>query len=392
VGKELIIVGIDPGTTLGYALLHLDGQIIRVHSSREFTKASLIKEIIQYGKPFIVGCDKKKIPEYVSEFGIKQGSILIKPPEDLSVKEKRDLVKGFLYDNAHEMDALASALYAYKKLRNQITKISFFIEKEKITDSADVIFSLVMKNNLSLKKAADLAAEDETEIIEEIQKDIPHSQVRKLLHLHDKLKTLKMNNNYLKSLLQKGKESEDMQKNINRILSTKIEKTNMKKEIDKSILEKTTKINLLNKELKKKDLKIYRLEKALRKRSDMLEQHKDNFLGKVIPTLSTKDINIKDIAEQDILCITNPLIYSGAVLEEIEKKKVTIVTRKKCPSKIISLRNVTILDQNNIVIISFDSRHILFDKGSFEKEKKNIFLVEKIIHNYQSERKGNKNK
>ena len=43
--KKLLIAGIDNGATKSYALLDLDGQLIRINSSKKFTLASITKEI-----------------------------------------------------------------------------------------------------------------------------------------------------------------------------------------------------------------------------------------------------------------------------------------------------------------------------------------------------------
>jgi len=40
--KQLLIVGIDPGTTLGYAAIDFEGNLIRVYSDKNFDLNSLI--------------------------------------------------------------------------------------------------------------------------------------------------------------------------------------------------------------------------------------------------------------------------------------------------------------------------------------------------------------
>jgi len=51
--KELLIIGIDPGTTTGYALLNLKGNIIEIDSSKEYDLATLITKITKQGLPLI---------------------------------------------------------------------------------------------------------------------------------------------------------------------------------------------------------------------------------------------------------------------------------------------------------------------------------------------------
>ncbi|MFW6450568.1 MAG: DUF460 domain-containing protein, partial [Nanoarchaeota archaeon] len=49
-----IIVGIDPGTTIGYACLSLDGMVLKTYSSKELDIASVIHNISKIGLPVIV--------------------------------------------------------------------------------------------------------------------------------------------------------------------------------------------------------------------------------------------------------------------------------------------------------------------------------------------------
>ena len=44
--KPLLIVGIDPGITAGYAVLDINGKIIKVRSSKQLDLNSLISENI----------------------------------------------------------------------------------------------------------------------------------------------------------------------------------------------------------------------------------------------------------------------------------------------------------------------------------------------------------
>jgi len=58
--RPLLILGIDPGTTLGYAALDINGNIIEISSSKLLNLNSLISKINNLGTSIIVGCDKKK--------------------------------------------------------------------------------------------------------------------------------------------------------------------------------------------------------------------------------------------------------------------------------------------------------------------------------------------
>lgn len=86
--KKLLIAGIDPGTTLGYALLDLNGNVVKINSSKQLDMSTLILEIIKEGKVIVIGTDKAKAPKFVEKTAAKIGARLIIPREDLTVEEK----------------------------------------------------------------------------------------------------------------------------------------------------------------------------------------------------------------------------------------------------------------------------------------------------------------
>ncbi len=112
--KPLLIVGIDPGTTVGYAMLDVEGRLLVTDSAKEISIGDLISKVIEKGKPILVGCDKKKTPQFVDKFKTKVGAKVVSPKEDMKYKEKRNMTKLFPFKNKHQMDAIASALYAWK--------------------------------------------------------------------------------------------------------------------------------------------------------------------------------------------------------------------------------------------------------------------------------------
>jgi len=122
-----IIAGIDPGSTVGYAVLDIGGKLILVGSERHLTLNNLISRIIEFGDVIIVGTDKKSLPYFVSQFATKLGARIICPKKDMFVSEKRIATSPFVTRNYHEMDALAAALYAYKDLSPLISRICEFI-------------------------------------------------------------------------------------------------------------------------------------------------------------------------------------------------------------------------------------------------------------------------
>ena len=124
--KPLLICGIDPGMTTAYALLDISGRFVASRSAKEFSLSQLLHEIHSQGKVIAIGTDKAKIPGLVGEFSAKVGARVFYPREDLRVLEKQDITRGFPVNDAHEMDALASAFYAFQQLLPLLHKIDRF--------------------------------------------------------------------------------------------------------------------------------------------------------------------------------------------------------------------------------------------------------------------------
>ncbi len=191
--KKLLIIGIDPGTTLGYAILDIDGNLLELKSSKHLDFSQLISKIIEKGKIILVGCDKKNVPSFVKNFAIKNGAKLIYPKTDLSVKEKKRLTYNFNPEDDHQRDALASSLYAFKEIKPLLKKIDSFIKKYKKEKIQNELKELVILRGKSISDALSLL-EKPPETEEKIIKDIREEKILTrddFLKLYDTLKKKK---------------------------------------------------------------------------------------------------------------------------------------------------------------------------------------------------------
>ena len=68
---KLIIIGIDPGTTLGYAILDLEKKLLKLASSKQLNLSLLISKTINQGKPVIACSDVTPAPKFVEKFVLK---------------------------------------------------------------------------------------------------------------------------------------------------------------------------------------------------------------------------------------------------------------------------------------------------------------------------------
>ncbi len=119
------IVGIDPGITAGIAVLDMKGNLLFLKSSKKYGLKSAIKKLASCGKPLIIATDVKKPPEFVQLVASKFDAVLTAPEADLKRADKERLVShlNVKFNNHHERDALAAAVYAYKQYEPLISKV-----------------------------------------------------------------------------------------------------------------------------------------------------------------------------------------------------------------------------------------------------------------------------
>jgi predicted RNase H-like nuclease (RuvC/YqgF family) len=99
-------------------------------SKKNMSKSDVSRKILKYGKPVMVGADRRPSPEAVEKLASVFSARLVVPEENLSRKDKNRLAKEFLKNsdfdtsNRHERDALASAVYAYNTVKPTMIRIN----------------------------------------------------------------------------------------------------------------------------------------------------------------------------------------------------------------------------------------------------------------------------
>lgn len=153
--RPLLIVGLDPGTTCGFAILDIYGNLIKIESSKQLELKSIIKIIGELGNPLFVCNDKKKTPKLIEKFASNTGSIIIKVDEDMQLKQKHQLIKEkfpyLKFKDKHQLDSLAAAVYCFKKVRDTIRKIKVFT-KDLSWDEEIKIIETAVKRGINTKE------------------------------------------------------------------------------------------------------------------------------------------------------------------------------------------------------------------------------------------------
>jgi predicted RNase H-like nuclease (RuvC/YqgF family) len=169
--RKALIVGVDPGNTSAVAALNLDGELELLESRKEFSRAEIIQEIVETGKPVVVASDRSEMPSTVRKIGQSLGAERFTPDENLDSQTKKALGEG---ENSHEVDASAAAQYAFNQLRKNIRKIKSYAERnnEDLTEVASNYFS---PEPLRTSGSDDIRSE-----IDRSQKEEPNTEIEKL--------------------------------------------------------------------------------------------------------------------------------------------------------------------------------------------------------------------
>ncbi|MFC6716111.1 DUF460 domain-containing protein [Natrialbaceae archaeon GCM10025810] len=122
--RDHVIVGIDPGTTTAVAIVSLEGEVLDVWSSRMSDAADVIEWIVERGRPVIVAADVTPMPETVEKFRRSFDAAGFTPASDIPIDEKQHRTREHPYDDDHQRDAMAAALYAYDAHEDQFERIA----------------------------------------------------------------------------------------------------------------------------------------------------------------------------------------------------------------------------------------------------------------------------
>ena len=132
-----VILGLDPGTTTGIAILDCNrGNVLYLGSKRECGISEIIRISTKYGKVGCVAADVIPAPATVERVAKITGAKLITPNTLVTAAQKReylqdyrDLTVNYGHLNSHERDALFGALKGYNLLKPQFEKIRRTLEE-----------------------------------------------------------------------------------------------------------------------------------------------------------------------------------------------------------------------------------------------------------------------
>ena len=115
-----LVVGIDPGTTCGLAVLDIDARPILIESSKGTTRDTVIHKISEVGDAIIVASDVSPAPDFVRKVASSLNAIIFAPEAAIESTEKHLIVQDYAAQHGmksldpHSHDALAAALKAFR--------------------------------------------------------------------------------------------------------------------------------------------------------------------------------------------------------------------------------------------------------------------------------------
>jgi len=209
-----LIVGIDPGTNLGLAVIDDNGNIIDKLSGKNIQNEDIVKYISDLKYVVLIATDKKEIPKTILDIASKLNIGIYSPKEDISLEIKNKYYKDDnlknIFENNHEFDAYISAIEALKKLKEIFEKAKKFSENQ---DEYIKILRYILKN----RKVEVIAAKNN---LREKEREIKNEKKRK------KKKINKRDIEIIKVIIKNKKEQKEKEKIIEELNKKYIELLN----------------------------------------------------------------------------------------------------------------------------------------------------------------------
>ena len=205
-----LIAGVDPGVTTAIAVVDIESDFYYVASKRDASLAITESMLMEKGEPIIIATDKKNSPSSVKKIASAFNAVLFLPNNDLSIKDKSDITKNLNYDNVHERDSLAAALFAKRYYQRSFDKIRNALIRKNMDYLLPDTIELLVKGEVgnieqAIKKLTKKVEKKEIKIVSTI------AETKKLIELRDKINHLeKSNENMNKKIGFLEKEKREM--------------------------------------------------------------------------------------------------------------------------------------------------------------------------------------
>jgi len=383
--NHLLIVGIDPGTTVGYAILDMQGKLLLTCSGKELDLAKLLQNISAHGKPLLIGCDKHKIPGLVESFAAKFSAVIASPEHDLLVEGKKAMTSAFSFANHHEMDALASALFAWRKYQQLLEKIQHKLDGEKKELLCAPVTELVVKHGLSIKAAIAVLEQPEEPSAKNITRVIEQKQLRQedFVQLYEEIVLLKHANAFLRS--QQNESTAKLQKAV-RMLEAMEEKLHVipEQKAGRLLQQKEGRALFLQNELERTREQLKQLEQKLHSLPKAIAALQPVVVLTKLPTLGWSK-SVEQVQEGDILLVDEPNIFSEYAIRTLQPKVQCVLCKKPVSKNVASELPFVCIDAAPLSLVELEQYAFVNQHALANALQKNESF-KKIIFEYQKER------
>jgi predicted RNase H-like nuclease (RuvC/YqgF family) len=400
--KKHLIVGIDPGTTFGFAAIDYEANLIALKSSRQMSVADWIEEISLAGKPVIVATDKSRMPSTVEKIKRAFSAVPFIPAEEKTQEDKYSVTSGYSYANDHERDALYAALEAHKFFKNKFRNIERKVPAGVDLDLVRTGLIRGMTPEQILDKIFPESVDKEpSEVLEGY---VSSGRDPRILQLEGMVRNLKAYVAELEaSLAKKDAEIISLEK---RLSSERSERAGLRKR-DAEIELRESRIKVFKKKLRSAERK----NKRLLKQIDRLKRFADIQTGefipfKVIPSLTKDSLrSLEDefgINEGDIIYAGNTRGWGSTAVQILSESSVQVLIAGKDEDLKLkdALRalNIVLIDAADIklslrgkfgYVLRSDLESALSAWQSGQEKfmrSKSEEMLESIVKEYQSER------
>ncbi len=407
--RKYVIVGVDPGTTTGLALLDLKGDLIKLHSSRNISISGVIEMIVKYGRPLIVATDVSPIPGTVEKIRRTFNALPGEPGESLTAVDKINLAKPYGYSNDHERDALAAAAHVIRRYKNKFDQIR---KKIPIPVDPDESIALVMRGD-TIDSAIAKLTEHETFPEEKVDKKISHQSDERINQFSRTIKcqqeTIDNLKIYQQELKSRIKQKDDIIANRNEKIQYLKSKDYKQMRRDKEIKFRENKIRQLQKTIKEKNRKVT----ALSEHIDKLKQVRNlEISGRTVPikivSSFTREavISLQEkygINQGDVLFFKNASGGGPAVVDlmfqygiravifrgELAHNAIEELYKKDLPFFNVTSLHVYYVDDFGVVDPDEleDFEQMFFNDLNKRKKKEKEQQLDNLVEEYKSERR-----
>ncbi len=337
--RKSVIVGIDPGITVGIAVIDLSGNILALHSERNMPVGEVFRFIGEIGHPVIVATDVSPAPGFVEKIARSFKANLFVPRESLRIEEKNELLRslGVRVDDDHQRDALAAAYKAYLRLKPKLEHVEAKLREAGLSKKADEVKALVIQGyNLGEAMQRVVRRERPREEEPEGQETVDvRPYVRKIRELEERIEFLERENEDLRNIIREQRRTIER---LERRIADYDEEVRRKVLRERELEAKVKRIEVLEKQLREARAVIERLSRDLVrvKRMNVVEVRGSAVPLKVLRTLSWRELERIErevgLRRGDVLFVINPAGAGRAIAEELVERKIrALITEKPLP-------------------------------------------------------------